>query len=594
MDDLDLIREKINIVDLIAEYFPLKKAGINFKANCPFHQEKTPSFVVSPERQIWRCFGCQKGGDIFKFLTEKEGLEFKDALEILAKKAGVELKRFPKTQQDEKEKLYLINQKAQQFYAYLLWEHQLGKRALDYLRGRGLKDETIKEFGLGYAPNSWEALAKFLKKRGFTAKDLVFAGLCVPSDKGCYDRFRGRIIFPLIDIRERVLGFSGRVLGTGEPKYINTPQTPIFDKGKFFLGLNLSKGEIKSQKEAIITEGEIDMIMSYQSGIKNVVASKGTALTDEQVEVLKKYTDTIILCFDTDLAGDAASRRGIEMADRAGLNIKVVQIEGAKDPAEVCLKNPEAWKRVAGEAIPVYDYYLQSVNRRFNIKSAADKKAIMEELLPIWSKISDKIEREHYLQRLAALLQVKDEAVRDEMVKFSKGFPALIRPRVGTQPGAVSKDEVVTPSRRHLLEDYLVSLILHLPSDHTYVPNFPETLFTQEELRQIYVLLVLFLDKVYFKGQSFKIADFVKDLPAELVPIVDRLYLVDIDEKLMQARAWQKEIEMVINELKKMLVKASLEKLSLQIKSAQEFGRMEVVAGLNRKFRDLAAKLKNL
>src|SRR5258708_3576607 len=264
MDDLELIKQRINIVDLISEYLPLKKSGVNFKANCPFHQERTPSFMVSPERQIWHCFGCQRGGDIFRFVMEKEGIEFKEALEILAQKAGVSLKQTGKKEKSQSERVYEVNQKAQQFFNYILTKHVLGKKALEYLEKRGITQATITEFGLGYAPLSWEALTSFLKKRQFLDSEIVAAGLEVPSKRGGYDRFRGRIMFPLIDVRGRVLGFSGRVLeereSSGEieggPKYINSPQTLVFDKKRFLFGLQLSKGQIKEEKEAIIVEGE--------------------------------------------------------------------------------------------------------------------------------------------------------------------------------------------------------------------------------------------------------------------------------------------------------------------------------------------------
>src|SRR3989344_4514525 len=589
MDDLELIKEKINIVDLISEYIPLKKAGVNFKANCPFHQEKAPSFMVSPERQIFHCFGCDVGGDIYKFVMEKEGLEFKDALELLAQKAGVVLKnRSPKSSKTEK--LFLINQKASQFYNYLLTTHPLGKKALEYLKKRGLKDETIKEFNLGYAPLSWESLTKFLKKRGFSTQDLVLSGLCVPSQTGCYDRFRGRVIFPLIDVRGRIIGFSGRILDSGEPKYINSPQTPIFDKRSFLLGLNLTKGEIKGKDEAIVVEGEMDMILSYQEGVKNIVASKGTALTEEQIEALKKYTQNISLCFDTDLAGDSASRRGIEIADRSGMNIKVIEVKGSKDPAETILKDKSVWEDAVKNAIPIYDYYLSSAERRYDIKSTTGKKAVLNELLPIWDKISNPIEKDRYIERLASLLLTKEDLLRIELEAFSKGE---IKPQMlNTTPP--SKEEPKSIDRRKLLEDYLLSLLLHLPENHIYVPNFPETLFTQEELKGVYVVLVLFLDSISFKGTSFKITEFIKTVPPELAPIIDKLYLMQIDERLEDPKVWQKEIDLVISQLKKMLIKSSLEKLTLQIKNAQEFGKIETLEVLNKRFRDLSVKLKNI
>ena len=590
MDDLELIKQKLNIVEFIQEYLPLKKAGVNYKANCPFHQERTPSFMVSPERGIFHCFGCGIGGDIFKFLMEQEGIEFKEALELLAKKAGVVLKH-TRQEKNSLDILFEINLKAAQFFSYMLLEHPLGKPALDYLKKRGLTEETIKLFGLGYAPLNWESLSKFLKKRGFLEKDLVDVGLSIPSRKGCYDRFRGRVMFPLINSKDQIIGFAGRVLGKGEPKYINSPQTQIFDKSKFLFGFNLAKSSIRQKKEAIIVEGEMDMITSFQSGIKNIVSSKGTALTEKQVELLQKNAESISLCFDADLAGDSASRRGIDLADKAGLNIKVIQIKDAKDPAELCLKDPEKWKEAIEKAISIYDYYLNSVTLRFNPKSATGKKSIFAELIPIWSTISDSMIKEHYIQKLASMLQVKDELVRNELKTNTPKHPNIPNLQV-LEKG--KDDKIDSPDRRKLLEEYLVTLILHLPSSITYIPNFPETLFTKEDLKQVYVLLVLYLDQISFKGKSFKISEFIKFVPGELVDQIDKLYLISIDEKLENHTAWQKELDLVISELKKMLIKASLEKLSLEIKQAQSFEKLDTLDTLNKRFRDLSVKLKSL
>ncbi len=587
MDDLELIKQKINIVDLISEYIPLKRAGINFKTNCPFHNEKTPSFIVSPERQIFKCFGCNRGGDIFRFLIEKEGLDFKDVLEILAKKAGIVLKRKHEVT-DSRDRLFEINLKAQEFFHYILTKHLLGKKAKVYLKGRGLTEEAIVEFGIGYAPNSWDSLTKFLLKKGFTTAEIITSGLGVAS-KSCYDRFRGRITFPLIDVRDRIIGFSGRVLYKAEPKYLNTPQTPIFDKGSFLFALNLAKTHIRNKKEVILVEGEMDVILSHQAGFKNVIASKGTGLTQHQIELLKKYTATISLCFDTDLAGDNAARRGIEMADQAGLNIKVIVVKDGKDPADVIKVNPKNWEQAILEATPIYDYYLQSAAARFDPKNPADIRQISQELIPIWAKITDDLIREHYIQKLANLLQIEEVGLRAAIAKQQTGFSQNYSQIVH------QKDEVVAlRSRRQLLEEYIIALLLHIPKDHSYFPNFPETLLLSEKLRQIYVLLVVYLDSISFKGKSFDINEFIKDLPEDLSTEVDRLYLVEIDDQLAEKDSWQKELIGVVAELKKALVKASLEKLSWDIKSAQEFGKIEVVEVLNKRFRDLSVKLKNL
>ncbi|MBI2020519.1 DNA primase [Candidatus Daviesbacteria bacterium] len=597
MDETELIKQKINIVDLIAEYLPLKKSGVNFKTLCPFHGEKTPSFVVSPERQIWHCFGCGKGGDLFTFLMEKEGMEFKEALEYLAKKAGVTLKAKTDQVKGLKERLFEANLKAQEFFHYILTKHLLGKTALEYLQKRGISDASIEQFGLGYAPNSWESLSKFLLKRGFTTSEIIASGLAVASrgagQASCYDRFRGRIIFPLIDSKDKLRGFAGRVLDFAEPKYINTPQTAIFDKSNFLFGLNLAKGDIRAKGEAVLVEGEMDVISSHQANFKNVVATKGTALTEGQIELLKKYSDNLSLGFDMDLAGDFASRRGIEMADKAGLDIKVVQIIKGKDAAEVIKEDPNLWQKAIEGSVPIYDYYLASISARFDLKNPLHLRKIGEELIPIWAKISDDLQRDHYIQKLAAFIKTDESALRQAINKLRQA-----ETRNYSQILHQKKDDVVNlRSRRELLEEYLIALLLHPPKDFVFVSTFPSNiydLFLAEALRQIYVMLILYLDSISFKAKSFDINEFVAGLPKEIILEVDRLYLIELDDKLKEARSWEKEVSGVIAELKKALIKASLEKLSFEIKNAQEFGKMEVVETLNKRFRDLSVKLKNL
>lgn len=590
MDDLSLIKEKINIVDLIQEYLPLKRAGVNFKANCPFHSEKTASFVVSPERQIWHCFGCSKGGDIFKFLMEKEGLEFKDALEILAKRAGVVLKKINQEKKQLRDRLFEVNLKAQEYFHYILTKHKLGETALKYLHDRGLTDQTIEEFGIGYAPNSWDSLTKFLLKRNFTAEEIIGSGLGVES-KNCYDRFRGRIMFPLIDTKGQIIGFSGRVLYHAEPKYINSPQTLIFDKSKFLFAMHLAKSHIRSKNEAVLVEGEMDVIMSHQVGIKNVVASKGTALTENQIELLKKYTDTISLCFDADLAGDSASRRGIELAEKAGLNIKVISISNGKDPADAAKADPKVWEECVKNATPIYDYYLQSASVRYDAKKPEDLRKISVELVPIWAHITDDLVREHYIQKLSGLLQTDDKALRDTINKARLSQPVSFT-RISEQVKQASNIE--PKNRRQMLEEYIIALLLHIPPDLKFVPKFPETIFQEEKWRTIYVLIVLYLDTISFKAKAFDINELAKTLPEELLEDVDRLYLVSLDDKLSEKLYWQKEIDGVVLELKRILLKEALEKLGHEIKNAQEFGKLEVVESLNMKFRDLSLKLKSL
>ncbi len=591
MDDVEQIKQKINIVDLISEYVPLKKAGANFKAPCPFHDEKTPSFVVSPERQIYKCFGCQKSGDVFTFLMEKEGMEFKEALEALAKKTGVVLKK-TNEKKDSKDRLFEVNLKAQEFFSFILTKHPFGKEALQYVKDRGISEISIEKFGIGYAPSSWESLTKFLLKRGFKIAEIIDAGLAVASKQGGYDRFRSRIMFPLFDSKDKLRGFSGRILGSGEPKYINTPQTEIFDKSNFLYGINLAKASIREEKNAVLVEGEVDVILSHQAGFENVVGTKGTALTLAQIELLKRLTPKVTLAFDMDLAGDSASRRGIQLLDESGLDIAVIRLDGGKDAAEVISQDPNSWAKSVSSAIPIYDYFIESVAGRYNLKDPTDLRKVGEELMPVWAKISDDLVRDHYTQKLAAFLKIDEGILRESVDKERKGesksFAQVFHQNRGD-------DNVLgARSRRELLEEYLIALLLHPPADANFVPNFPETLLLKESWRQLYVMLVLYLDSISFKGGAFDINELVKQLPKDLVVEVDRLYLSELDEKLNTEKSWLKELNGVILELKKALIKASLEKLALDIKNAQQFGKMDVLEVLNKRFRDLSVKLKNL
>ena len=574
-----------------SEYWllPISKLGKEYYRGSVhnFTVEKDHSYIATS----FAVANCQKGGDIFTFLMEKEGLEFKESLEILAKKAGIELKQTD-SKKDFKDRMFEVNLKAQEFFHYILTKHTLGKKALEYLKNRGINELSIEEFGIGYAPNSWESLTRVLLKRGFTIAEIISVGLAVSSKSGGYDRFRGRITFPLLDGKFKLRGFSGRVLYPAEPKYINSPQTPIFDKSNFLFGINLAKAEIRNKKEAILVEGEMDVILSHQAGFKNVVACKGTALTEGQIDLIKKHTDNISLCFDMDFAGDSASRRGIEMADQGGLNIKVIQLEGGKDAAEIVKNDPQIWQTAINEAVPIYDYYLTSIAKRYNTKNPSDLKRIGEELIPIWAKIPDELVKEYYVQKLAAFLKTDDKMLRDRVEKEKKNLKKSYS-EVFRQDS--KQDNIVgIRSRRELLEEYLIALLLHTPSELNFVPSFPETLFLKESFRQIYVLLFLYLDSIFFKSKAFNINEFAQDLPKELLTEVDRLYLTDLDSKLQDGKNWQKELEGVVSELKKALIKASLQKLSYEIKNAQEFGKMEVVENLNKRFRDLSVKLKNL
>jgi len=381
-----------------------------------------------------------------------EGMEFGEALQHLADRTGIKLVSYKPTQGEQiKEKLMGINSLTGQVYHWMLTQKG-GKEALEYVKKRGISDEAIEKFNIGFVPNNWDAITKFLiGKKKYSLDDVTRAGLAVKN----YDRFRNRIMFPLNNARGQVVGFAGRVLpGADEKaggKYVNTPETEIYHKSELLYGLDVTRSEIKNLGWAVVVEGEIDAIASWMAGVKNVVAIKGSALTEKQVELLRRLCDTIVLALDTDVAGDAAARRGIEIADKNGLMVKMVKLEGAKDPGEYAIADPEGWKKAVAEAIPVYDFYLQSAVDRYGLE-VAGKKKIGQELLPIWANISDEIVKAHYIKLLAKVLEVEEEDVRAQLAKVPSA-----KGQVLSEP---SPQHIAPSTRREILEEYVVELAL--------------------------------------------------------------------------------------------------------------------------------------
>jgi DNA primase len=464
MDQVEEIKQKTDIVEIISDHVTLKKAGRNYKGLCPFHGEKTPSFMVNPELQIYKCFGCGEGGDVFSFLQKIEGMEFGEVLKMLAKRTGVKLVSYkPTGVEEEKERLISINNLACEAYHYVLTKHDSGKRALEYLKSRNIGEEEIEKFKLGFAPGGWDFLVKFLGvKKNMKLEDVEKAGLVIRVMReggrtGYYDRFRERIMFPLNNQRGQTVGFSGRVLpGSDEKaggKYINSPETQIYHKGELLYGLDITRSEIKKLNKAVVVEGEIDAIASCKAGIENVVAIKGSALTPKQVELLRRVCDEVVLALDADMAGDAAARRGIEVAESVGLIIKVVKMKGAKDPGELAMENPQEWKKCVEEAVVIYDFYLNSAVERYGL-DVVGKQRIGRELLPIWAKIGDEIVKAHYIKKLASILGVDEEDVRAQIKKAS---PLEMKIEAKTEEVKRLKPSSL---RREVLEEYVVGLLV--------------------------------------------------------------------------------------------------------------------------------------
>lgn len=586
---VELVKKRLDILDLVSEYVPLKKAGRNYKGLCPFHTEKTASFMVNPDRQIFKCFGCGRGGDIFKFLQEIDNLEFPEALRVLAKRAGVELKEYrPSPQAKLREKVLNAQAMAAKFYQTVLWEHGTGKVAYDYLLKRGLTAETIKKWGLGYAPNQWEIVSSALKTKGYTSEEMIASGLSVPSEKGKapYDRFRGRIMFPIRDITGRIIGFSGRILGEGEPKYMNSPDSLVYQKSNVLYGMDLAKNEIKKENLAVLVEGNIDVISSHQTGVKNVIAPLGTALTGGQISQLSRFAETAALAFDTDIAGDAATRRGIEIAENAGLNIRVVHLSG-KDPDEMIKESPKAWAEAVKRATPVYDFFLDSAFSKADAKSPEGKRKIAKEVLPVLARMTDPILRGHYLKLVASKIGIEE---RDLEVALTKTGA----PKAETAAKAVSA--TTNKSRQYLLEEETIRLTLELRRRATLL--IPDD-FTDEILRKIYTLLTrVFVDPKENASLTdktkFDTPSVVGKLPTETVATFDEILLKLRPEEDLDEALEEKVLLISAKELRRSSLHRFMRKLGLMIKQAEAAGEVAEVTKLSHKFKDLSAKLATL
>jgi len=440
---LQEIRDRLNIAEVIGGYIQIKKAGSNFKAVCPFHSEKTPSLMISPSKQIWHCFGCGEGGDVFTFVMRYENLEFREALRILADKAGVQLPAFrpvDKKIEDEKELLLKINNFAARFYHQILIADKRGKEALIYLENRGLKPETIKQWQIGFAPPDFHILEKALAQKNIKLDNLIKAGVSVKNEKGQnYDRFRSRITFPIFNYYGEIVGFSARIFPEDDKqaKYINSPETLIYNKSKILFGLNFAKTEIRKKDEAVIVEGQMDCITAHQAGFVNVVASSGTALTEGHLNVLSRLTKNLKFCFDADSAGLIATKKAVERYLGTDFVIKIVNLKGAKDPDELIKKDSKGFEQAVTEAPLFLDYYFKKAFESFSPDSVEQKKQIAKEILPLLRYLNDPLELEHYLKLLAEKLQTSERALWDKLMTlkdtFSSFHPAKEKPSIAAK-----------------------------------------------------------------------------------------------------------------------------------------------------------------
>lgn len=586
-NQVEEVKQKTDIVSVIGERIELKKAGRNFKGLCPFHSEKTPSFMVSPELQIFKCFGCGESGDVISFLQKYEAMEFGEALKYLADKAGVKLKPFRGgVGASEKEKIIEVNTQTLRFYNYLLLNHQLGKRALEYLTAqRGLKKETINEFQLGYSPENSVFLKKFLiDKKKFHPKEVERAGVGILRGNRLIDRFSGRVIFPLFDHRGNPIGFAGRLLPEDKRetgKYINSPETPAYHKSNVLYGLNLTRQFVKRKNTAIVVEGELDAISSYQAGVKNVVAIKGSALTPEQVRLISRFGEKVILALDSDIAGDAASRRGITIAGNAGLDVRVARLKNFKDPDEAARKDPDSYKKSLISAQGVWDFLIDSVFERHDLNSTSATFRISKEVSAILASIEDSIVQASYIDKVAKKLSIPPEAVAEQVKKSQNSQEE----KVTSQPAPIEK----TRDRKALLEERLLSLCFQ-SNPKMLVKNGLKSLITTSLNKRI----LEEYEKYSKKHKEFDPSAFSEALPKELFTGFAEMLLKDKSNVVENPDDLKKELDAVVKELKILIVKQKLAKIAEKISKLEEEGKSKELLKAQNKLNSLAESLLQL
>ena len=547
MGVVDEIKQRLDIVEVVGGYVPLQKAGRNYKGLCPFHSEKTPSFIVFPDTQTWHCFGaCGTGGDLFTFIMRRENLSFAEALRLLANRAGVRLEPLTPQQEEarqELDRLRAVNAAAAAYYHHILIDTPAGEAARRYLERRGVLAETMRAFQIGFAPVQWHALEEYLRQQRFAVSDMLAAGVLTKNESGAiYDRFRGRILFPVRDVQGQVIGFGGRALGDEEPKYLNTPETPLFDKGSALYGLDLARQSIRASGEAIVVEGYMDVIILHQSGVTNAVACMGTALTEAHIEALKHLARKFILALDADAAGLRAAERGVETAQQAlprhvvptlsprGLiryeerldaEIHVLLLPEGLDPDELILQDRARWDRLVAEALPVGEFLFRRVLESADLTTAHGKREAVDRLLPIVAAIDNPVERTHYLQRLAQAVRMDERQLLPALRRLRRPASGAKQPKgasapAGEEPSEGAPGQSIAPDVAQGLERRCLALLIvapHLLPEVMAAANLSSETFQDARHQQIWSALA-----------SLAPEDFAAPLPALAAQLDTALY----------------------------------------------------------------------
>ncbi len=545
------IKNRLDIVDVVSSYLRLQKVGSNYRALCPFHSEKKPSFFVSPRLQIFKCFGCGKAGDIFKFVMEIEKVDFKEALKILAEKAGVQLPT-EKEEEDfgERARLFKICELATKFFERQL-ESKTGKKVIEYLLGRKINFESIQKWRLGWAPDTKNSLVEFLKMKGFSIDEIEKAGLCFKKENGeILDFFRGRIIFPIFDLNSRVVGFAGRVFEKEGPKYINCKNTLLYDKSRVIYGLDKAKKEIKEKDFCLIMEGYTDVILAHQEGFQNAVSVSGTALSEWQLQTLARFTSNLLLCFDADFAGDQATKRAIDLAIQRDFQVKVILLDEGKDPADIISEDKEKFEKATKEAISIMEFYLKSFISQYDKNTLEGKREIARKFLTEVKKIPNEIEKDFWISLLSKEIEVSKESLLKEMEKI----------KLEDEFFGKEKEEIILKSdktKREILEERLLTLLLKLPQNLVLIDNEKMEYFSPETKEILEKL------KEDLKFDPKNLSEKAKEL------FFEASLKSEISEEKFEKDEVTKEINFCLREIAKDFVKEKVTKISELIKNAE-------------------------
>lgn len=578
-DAVEDIKQKLSIEEVIGEYVELKRAGRNLKALSPFSNEKTPSFMVSPEKQIWHDFSSGQGGNMFSFVMEMEGVDFRGALEILARKAGIDLSQYrnsTSTNSAVKNRLQEALNLATKYYQQALLQ---SPEALDYLlKQRGFNRQTIIDFKIGYSPNKSNGLVTVLKKRDFTNEELKKAGLGTQRYNGFSDMFRGRIMIPLTDPQGNVIGFTARLLKDepNAPKYINTSQTLLYDKGRHVYGLAEAKQAIRSAGNVVMVEGNLDVVSSHQAGIKQVVATAGTALTEYHLKTLSRFTDDIRIAFDQDEAGLRATERAIGLAAKASIKLGVVDVPEGKDPDELVRKSPETWQKIVTEPVYALEWLRKRYQKMFDVKTVPGKKMYADAMFSVLTQIIDPVEKEHYLGILADDLEVSKEAVNSRLEIYTNVSPT--KKRIGKGAAEVKQDS-------YGYQDQLLCLLVVYPITRRVLETLDnEPVFATLERQQIFDYIALHPHDNFEEQPKdlHNLSDYVKILTL----MAEELYSAfDANERLREAHD-------LVRRLQKDYKKSEMLKLTAAVRDAETRGDSESVATLLSQFNELIGETK--